>query len=70
MLTSVGHQWRPTRRIFTLGEQCPLTRLTKPKVVSAKQTENQAITCANQQEPNQNWESDFPNSPSSSVFKC
>ncbi|GJX03652.1 retrovirus-related pol polyprotein from transposon TNT 1-94 [Tanacetum coccineum] len=70
VLTSVGHQWRPTGRIFTLGEQCPLTRLTKRKVVSAKQTENQAITCANQQEPNQNWGSDFPNSPSSSVFKC
>ncbi|GJX61961.1 hypothetical protein Tco_0294861 [Tanacetum coccineum] len=27
VLTSVGHQWRPTSRIFTLGEQCPLTRL-------------------------------------------
>ncbi|GJZ20016.1 putative ribonuclease H-like domain-containing protein [Tanacetum coccineum] len=65
VLTSVGHQWRPTSRIFTLGEQCPLTRLTKPKVVSAKQTENQAITCANQQEPNQIWGSNFPNSPSS-----
>ncbi|GJT75570.1 retrovirus-related pol polyprotein from transposon TNT 1-94 [Tanacetum coccineum] len=70
VLTSVGHQWRPTGKIFTLGEQCPLTRLTKLKVVSAKQTENQAITCANQQEPNQNWGSNFPNSPSSSVFKC
>ncbi|GJU93755.1 retrovirus-related pol polyprotein from transposon TNT 1-94 [Tanacetum coccineum] len=70
VLTSVSHQWRPTGRIFTLGEQCPLTRLTKPKVVSAKQNENQAITCANQQEPNQNWGSNFPNSPSSSVFKC
>ncbi|GJX26317.1 retrovirus-related pol polyprotein from transposon TNT 1-94 [Tanacetum coccineum] len=70
VLTSVGHQWRPTGRIFTLGEQCPLTRLTKLKVVSAKQTEHQAITCANQQEPNQNWGSNFPNSPSSSVFKC
>ncbi|GJW39367.1 hypothetical protein Tco_0065212 [Tanacetum coccineum] len=54
VLTSVGHQWRPAGRIFTLGEQCPLTRLTKPKVVSTKQNENQAITCANQQEPNQN----------------
>ncbi|GKD73193.1 hypothetical protein Tco_1331475 [Tanacetum coccineum] len=54
VLTSVGHQWRPTGRIFTLGEQCPLTRLTKPKVAPAKQNENQAITCANQQEPNQN----------------
>ncbi|GJV49364.1 hypothetical protein Tco_1439576 [Tanacetum coccineum] len=54
VLTNVGHQWRPTSRIFTLGEQCPLTRLTKPKVVSFKQNVNQAITCANQQEPNQN----------------
>ncbi|GKA12990.1 retrovirus-related pol polyprotein from transposon TNT 1-94 [Tanacetum coccineum] len=40
VLTSVGYQWRPTGRIFTLGEQCPLTRLTKSKVVPAKQTEN------------------------------
>ncbi|GKC48959.1 retrovirus-related pol polyprotein from transposon TNT 1-94 [Tanacetum coccineum] len=40
VLTSVGYQWRPTGRIFTLREQCPLTRLSKPKVVSAKQTEN------------------------------
>ncbi|GJW28290.1 retrovirus-related pol polyprotein from transposon TNT 1-94 [Tanacetum coccineum] len=70
VLTSVGHQWRPTGRIFTLGEQCPLTRLTKPKVAPAKQNEYQAITCANKQEPNQNWGSNFPNSPSSSVFKC
>ncbi|GJQ99410.1 retrovirus-related pol polyprotein from transposon TNT 1-94 [Tanacetum coccineum] len=31
---------RPTGRIFTLGEQCPLTRLTKSKVVPAKQTDN------------------------------
>ncbi|GJZ85327.1 retrovirus-related pol polyprotein from transposon TNT 1-94 [Tanacetum coccineum] len=48
VLTSVGHQWRPIGRIFTLGEQCPLTRPTKPKVAPAKQNENQAITCANQ----------------------
>ncbi|GJV29974.1 hypothetical protein Tco_1386422 [Tanacetum coccineum] len=40
VLTSVGYQWRPTGRIFTLEEQCPLTRLTKSKVVPAKQTEN------------------------------
>ncbi|GKB21159.1 retrovirus-related pol polyprotein from transposon TNT 1-94 [Tanacetum coccineum] len=40
VLTSVGYQWRPTGRIFTLGEQCPLTRLTKPKEVPAMQTEN------------------------------
>ncbi|GJU15866.1 retrovirus-related pol polyprotein from transposon TNT 1-94 [Tanacetum coccineum] len=69
VLTSVGHQCRPTCRIFTLGEQCPLTRLTKPKVAPAKQNENQAITCANQQEPNQNWGSNFPNSPSLNFVK-
>ncbi|GJT47151.1 hypothetical protein Tco_0955866 [Tanacetum coccineum] len=40
VLTSVGYQWRPTGRIFTSGEHCPLTRLTKPKVVPATQTEN------------------------------
>ncbi|GKB90310.1 retrovirus-related pol polyprotein from transposon TNT 1-94, partial [Tanacetum coccineum] len=70
VLTSVGHQWRPTGRIFTLGEHCPLTRLTAPKVVYVKQNEYQAITYANKQEPNQNWGSNFPNSPSSSIFKC
>ncbi|GKD72552.1 retrovirus-related pol polyprotein from transposon TNT 1-94, partial [Tanacetum coccineum] len=43
VLASVGHQWRPTGRIFTLGEQCPLTRLTKLKVVSAKQTKYQIV---------------------------
>ncbi|GJZ86500.1 hypothetical protein Tco_0658110 [Tanacetum coccineum] len=48
VLTSVGHQWRPMIRIFTFGEQYPLTRLTQPKVAPAKQNENQAITCANQ----------------------
>ncbi|GKB28131.1 retrovirus-related pol polyprotein from transposon TNT 1-94, partial [Tanacetum coccineum] len=42
VLISVGYQWRPTGRIFTLGEQCPLTRLTKSKVVHAKQTKNVA----------------------------
>ncbi|GKB89406.1 hypothetical protein Tco_0961678 [Tanacetum coccineum] len=40
VLTIVGYQWRPMGRIFTLGVLCPLTRLTKPKVVPAKQTEN------------------------------
>ncbi|GJQ96968.1 retrovirus-related pol polyprotein from transposon TNT 1-94 [Tanacetum coccineum] len=43
VLTSVGYQWRPTGRTFTLGEQCPLTRLTEPKVVPAKQTENAVL---------------------------
>ncbi|GJW11843.1 retrovirus-related pol polyprotein from transposon TNT 1-94 [Tanacetum coccineum] len=51
VLTSVGHQWRPTGRIFTLGEQCPLTRLTAPKVVSAKQNEYQAITVLTSRNP-------------------
>ncbi|GJY27869.1 putative reverse transcriptase domain-containing protein, partial [Tanacetum coccineum] len=63
ILTTVGYQWMPTGRTFTLGEQCPLTRLTKPNKVSA-------ITYANPREPNQNWGSNFLNSPSSSVFKC
>nr|GEX55265.1 integrase, catalytic region, zinc finger, CCHC-type, peptidase aspartic, catalytic [Tanacetum cinerariifolium] len=26
VLTTVGYQWKPMGRIFTLGEQCPLTR--------------------------------------------
>ncbi|GJS84135.1 retrovirus-related pol polyprotein from transposon TNT 1-94, partial [Tanacetum coccineum] len=62
-LNNVGYQWRPTGRTFTLGDQCPLTRLTKPTGMSA-------IACANSTEPNQHWGSNFPNSPSSSVFKC
>ncbi|GJW82475.1 integrase, catalytic region, zinc finger, CCHC-type containing protein [Tanacetum coccineum] len=33
-------QWKPTRRKFTLGEQCPLTRFTKSKVVPSKQPEH------------------------------
>nr|GFB59719.1 integrase, catalytic region, zinc finger, CCHC-type, peptidase aspartic, catalytic [Tanacetum cinerariifolium] len=37
VLTTIGHQWRPTDRILNLGKQCPLTRVTLPKVVSAKQ---------------------------------
>ncbi|GKB39850.1 hypothetical protein Tco_0884792 [Tanacetum coccineum] len=62
-LNTIGYQWMPTGRTFTLGEQCPLTRLTKPNKVSA-------IAYANPREPKQNWGSNFPNSPSSSVFKC
>ncbi|GKD06769.1 hypothetical protein Tco_1181743, partial [Tanacetum coccineum] len=34
---NIGHQWRPTGRKFTLGEQCPLTRNTNPKVLPIKQ---------------------------------
>ncbi|GKB84584.1 hypothetical protein Tco_0956856 [Tanacetum coccineum] len=63
ILLTVGYQWMPTGRTFTLGAQCPLTRLTTSKVVSA-------IAYANQHEPNQNWGSNCPNSPSSSVFNC
>ncbi|GJZ49731.1 retrovirus-related pol polyprotein from transposon TNT 1-94 [Tanacetum coccineum] len=33
-------KWKPTRRKFTLGEQCPLTRFTKSKVVPLKQPEH------------------------------
>ncbi|GKC20345.1 hypothetical protein Tco_1022495 [Tanacetum coccineum] len=29
----VGSKWRPTGRKFTLGDTCPLTRITKPEVV-------------------------------------
>ena len=31
--TSVGYQWRPTGRKFTLGDMRPLNRNTSPKVV-------------------------------------
>ncbi|GJU65532.1 retrovirus-related pol polyprotein from transposon TNT 1-94 [Tanacetum coccineum] len=33
ILPTVGYQWMPTGRTFTLGAQCPLTRLTTSKVV-------------------------------------
>ncbi|GJZ87906.1 retrovirus-related pol polyprotein from transposon TNT 1-94 [Tanacetum coccineum] len=61
-LNNVGYQLRPTGRTFTLGDQYPLTRLTKPTGMSS-------IACANSTEPSQHWGSIFPNSPSSSVFK-
>ncbi|GJX80284.1 retrovirus-related pol polyprotein from transposon TNT 1-94 [Tanacetum coccineum] len=40
LFANVGYQWKPTRRIFTLGKQCPLTRFTKSKVVPLKQPEH------------------------------
>ncbi|GJT72627.1 hypothetical protein Tco_1031913 [Tanacetum coccineum] len=40
VLTNVGYQWKPTGRIFTLGEQCPLSRLTTSSVLSVQQTKN------------------------------
>ncbi|GKD03819.1 integrase, catalytic region, zinc finger, CCHC-type containing protein [Tanacetum coccineum] len=121
LLTNVGYQWKPTGRKFTLGEQCPLTRFTKSKVVPVLQTENistskivitenlshtsqkpltryqrrnkqykavpasiptqtenqaidasmrSAVAYADQQDPNKNWGSNFPNSPFLSVFEC
>ncbi|GKB41570.1 retrovirus-related pol polyprotein from transposon TNT 1-94, partial [Tanacetum coccineum] len=54
---------KTTNHVDSLGEQCPLTRLIKPNKVSA-------IAYANPREPDHNWGSNFPNSPSSSVFKC
>nr|GEV47357.1 hypothetical protein [Tanacetum cinerariifolium] len=33
IFASVGSKWKPTGRKFTLGDMCPLTRITKPKVV-------------------------------------
>nr|GFA59467.1 hypothetical protein [Tanacetum cinerariifolium] len=32
VLTTIGHQWRPTGQILHLGTQCPLTRFTPPQV--------------------------------------
>ncbi|GJY62936.1 hypothetical protein Tco_0464396 [Tanacetum coccineum] len=40
LLNNVGYQWKPTGRKFTLEEHCPLTRLTKSKVVPIQQTKN------------------------------
>ena len=36
VFTNAGYQWRPTGRKFTLGEKCPLTRITNSKVVPVK----------------------------------
>ncbi|GJV10495.1 hypothetical protein Tco_1352036 [Tanacetum coccineum] len=40
LFTNVGYQWKPTGRKFTLGEQCPLTRFTKSKVVHEQHSEH------------------------------
>nr|GEX42358.1 retrovirus-related Pol polyprotein from transposon TNT 1-94 [Tanacetum cinerariifolium] len=42
VLTTIGHQWRATGQILTLGKQFPLTRFTPPKVVSATQNKKRA----------------------------
>ncbi|GJR89917.1 gag-pol polyprotein, partial [Tanacetum coccineum] len=44
LLTNVGYQWKPTGRIFILGEHCPLTRLTTSNVLPIQQTENGSIS--------------------------
>nr|GFA19015.1 hypothetical protein [Tanacetum cinerariifolium] len=70
VLTTIGHQWRPTGRIFDLGNQCSLTKFTPPKVVYSTQHMKRTSPCANQKEPNQNWGSNLSNSPSLFGFKC
>ncbi|GJW72461.1 retrovirus-related pol polyprotein from transposon TNT 1-94 [Tanacetum coccineum] len=37
VFAKVAYHWKPTSRIIPLGEQCPLTRITKPKVNPVKQ---------------------------------
>ncbi|GJX29923.1 integrase, catalytic region, zinc finger, CCHC-type containing protein [Tanacetum coccineum] len=37
IFTTIGYHWKPTGRIFPLGDQCPLTRITKPKALPVKQ---------------------------------
>nr|GEU53247.1 integrase, catalytic region, zinc finger, CCHC-type, peptidase aspartic, catalytic [Tanacetum cinerariifolium] len=49
VLATISHQWRPTGWILTLGKQCPLTRFTPPKVVSATQNKKQAMPRTPQQ---------------------
>ncbi|GJV76960.1 retrovirus-related pol polyprotein from transposon TNT 1-94 [Tanacetum coccineum] len=38
LFATVGYQWKPTEKKFTLGDQCPLTRLLTPKVVLTLQS--------------------------------
>nr|GEX18341.1 integrase, catalytic region, zinc finger, CCHC-type, peptidase aspartic, catalytic [Tanacetum cinerariifolium] len=33
IMPNVGSKWKPTGRKFTLGDTCPLTRITKPELV-------------------------------------
>ncbi|GJV49393.1 retrovirus-related pol polyprotein from transposon TNT 1-94 [Tanacetum coccineum] len=37
IFTTIGYHWKHTGRIFPLGDQCPLTRITKPKALPVKQ---------------------------------
>ncbi|GJS52720.1 retrovirus-related pol polyprotein from transposon TNT 1-94 [Tanacetum coccineum] len=82
VFASVGYKWQPTGRLFTLGDTCPLTRITKPEVVplgksrsvsTSKPTSNPVNVIdlsANRLDPNKTWISDVPNSTASSIFKC
>ncbi|GKE71989.1 hypothetical protein Tco_1530061 [Tanacetum coccineum] len=38
LFATVGYQWKPTGKKFTLGDQCPSTRLLTPKVVLTLQS--------------------------------
>nr|GEV63984.1 putative ribonuclease H-like domain-containing protein [Tanacetum cinerariifolium] len=51
VLTTIGHQWRPTGRILNLGKQFPLTRFTPPKVVSASKIRNGPILVLTKRNP-------------------
>ncbi|GJZ76593.1 hypothetical protein Tco_0641265 [Tanacetum coccineum] len=44
IFASVGSKWRPTGRKFTLGDTCPLTRITKPKVVPLEKSGSFSIS--------------------------
>ncbi|GJZ10310.1 integrase, catalytic region, zinc finger, CCHC-type containing protein [Tanacetum coccineum] len=48
----------------------PVSIPTPPENQTIATSMQSAIAYANQLDPNQNWGSNFPNSPSSSVFKC
>ncbi|GJV09276.1 retrovirus-related pol polyprotein from transposon TNT 1-94 [Tanacetum coccineum] len=37
VFTTVEYHWKPTGKTFHLGTQCPLTRITTPKVLPVKQ---------------------------------
>nr|GEV66336.1 hypothetical protein [Tanacetum cinerariifolium] len=40
MTPNVGSKWKPTGRNFTLGDTCPLTRITKHEVVPLEKSRN------------------------------
>ncbi|GJU84228.1 hypothetical protein Tco_1291774 [Tanacetum coccineum] len=44
LFANVGYQWKPTGKKFTLGEQCPLTRITKSKVVPLHKHEHEHVS--------------------------